>query len=143
MTIIHATLTLIPSILEIKLVRNEVACCRVGLAPGGALCCATVPTQQDRLASVLRVSTFPRRTASILLGLWGRRWANHRKWKWEGKSDGAGCTLLCFAIALVMKCRYTALQCGAFPCECISRGRGGGAGGAVLFLFSFAPFAGA
>lgn len=38
---------------------------------------------------------------------WERWWANHRKWKWEGESDGAGAR--CFAIALVMKCHNGAL----------------------------------
>lgn len=28
---------------------------------------------------------------------WGRWWANHRKWKWEGKSDGASARCFCNA----------------------------------------------
>ena len=58
----------------------------------------------------------PPRTDSIWLGCGsvfgrGRRWANHRKWKWEGKSDGAAAR--CFVIPLVMKCCW---------CECRTRG---------------------
>lgn len=41
----------------------------------------------------------------------GRQWANHRKWKWEGNSDGAGAR--CFAIPLVMKCHNRAFYCSA------------------------------
>lgn len=83
---------------------------RVHLASGGALCCATVPTQQDRLLCLLWVSTFPWRTVRICLGCgdpfgWGC-WVNYRKWKWEGKTDGAGAR--CFAVSVLIKCHIRA-----------------------------------
>lgn len=103
----------------------EVAWCRFTwllVAPYAALQCP-----RNKIGSPLccESALFPWRTDSICLGCggkcrWGRWWANHRKWKWEGKSDGAGAR--CFAIPLLMKCHDRALCCGAAGVSTLRKG---------------------
>lgn len=107
------------------------------LAPGGALCGATVPTQQDRLAFVLWVSTFSPENRQYLPWLWGHVWMGTAVGKTtgngngEGKSDGAGAR--CFAIPLVIKCHNRALYCSAAGVSILHKGAR-----AVLFCFLLA-----
>lgn len=116
MTKISATLILVQVNSGTKLLRYEMAWCRLTWHLVAPLRCATVPTQQDRLAFVLWVSTFPPENRQYLLWLWGHVWMEAAVGKPQEMEMGrkewwCWCTLF-FAIPLVMKCHnrvYTAV----------------------------------